>query len=771
METKLNLPRFSTEKRFDLYRQEVEMWEEVTSVVKEKRAMVLILSLSEGDSLREQVFENLSIADLKKDTGVKTFLDFLEQSYGKDELVDCLERYKEFRDYKRGFSQTIGDYVINFDKNLNRIVKKGMTLPNEVLAFELIRNADISKEEEKLVMTGLDFTKKEELFNQAKQSLKKFMGEGCAAVKSSMSEGPAIKLEPVFEASNGSRSKYYGRGRGSYSKVDYRSNQRYGSNGAGVPVYGKFDFDKRETSKFAARVSQRGRAVQTSRDGRNINPSSSDGKTMLCHGCGSYRHLLNNCPDRWENKVNQSVVEEDRDDFSTTDVVLFTGYDKGRLGELCLEANSSAVLDSACSSTVCGENWLEGYLCSLSEEDKDKVARRASGRTFRFGGGPSVKSSEQVTIPAVIAGMNVSIVTDVVSSDIPLLLSKNAMKAAQMTLDLCNDTATFMGTKIILNETASGHYCVPISRDTSVQDVCSVDLHKLDENSIKVVLLKLHAQFGHPVNDKLIKLMKNASVWKDSYGVLLEDIYSVCQICKQYKRSPPRPVVALPVATRFNQVVCMDLKQWERMWILHMIDYHTRFTQSVFIQKKLSAVIVDNVMMHWIGIFGIMEGLMTDNGGEFTSDEMREVASMLDIRVITTAAEVPFQNGLCERVHQVTDVILLKLREQYPKWRLSVLLKWANMARNSLQMWNGYSSHQLVYGINPNLPNVMTATIPALEETTTSNMLAEHLNALHATREAYVKSESAERIKRALRHKIRASQQVFQAGELVYYIY
>ena len=36
---------------------------------------------------------------------------------------------------------------------------------------------------------------------------------------------------------------------------------------------------------------------------------------------------------------------------------------------------------------------------------------------------------------------------------------------------------------------------------------------------------------------------------------------------------------------------------------------------------------------------------------EFSSDEMREVASILNVRLITTAADSPFQNGLCEHVH------------------------------------------------------------------------------------------------------------------------
>ena len=77
-------------------------------------------------------------------------------------------------------------------------------------------------------------------------------------------------------------------------------------------------------------------------------------------------------------------------------------------------------------------------------------------------------------------------------------------------------------------------------------------------------------------------------------------------------------------------------------------------------------------MQNWIGTFGVMGGILSDNGGEFNADEMRDVASILNIDVCTTAAESPFQNGLCERIHAV--IMLLRLRAQYPRIRLPVLL-------------------------------------------------------------------------------------------------
>ena len=63
----------------------------------------------------------------------------------------------------------------------------------------------------------------------------------------------------------------------------------------------------------------------------------------------------------------------------------------------------------------------------------------------------------------------------------------------------------------------------------------------------------------------------------------------------------------------------------------------------------------------------------------------------------------------------------------------------------------------------------MQDTLPALEGTTRSEVFSQHLNALHATRKAFIQSEAEERIRRALRNKVRASEQVFMNGDRVFY--
>ena len=121
--------------------------------------------------------------------------------------------------------------------------------------------------------------------------------------------------------------------------------------------------------------------------------------------------------------------------------MLFTGYHKGDISQLSVDACNCAVLDSACSSTVCGQNWLENYLNSLSEADKQKIHQNVGQRTFKFGGGERLKSKGEYRLPAVIAGREVTIRTDKVHSDIPLLLSRSAMETAGVKMDLESDTA------------------------------------------------------------------------------------------------------------------------------------------------------------------------------------------------------------------------------------------------------------------------------------------------------------------------------------------
>ena len=56
-----------------------------------------------------------------------------------------------------------------------------------------------------------------------------------------------------------------------------------------------------------------------------------------------------------------------------------------------------------------------------------------------------------------------------------------------------------------------------------------------------------------------------------------------------------------------------------------------------------------------------------------------------------------------------------------------------------------------------------------MEVSTASEALANHLNGLHAARVSFIESEADECIRRALRCKMRAFEQVYKHGDKVYY--
>lgn len=759
-------PEFPGTESYGRYRSELMLWKDLTELPPEKQAISVAFSLPKNSKIRDQVLDEMKHEDLKKSNGLDTLIAFMDKKLGKDDLTDLLEKYDDFDDFKRQKDQSIVDYIDLYDQKYNRMAKLKIKIPSEILAFRLLKRADLNKQDRQLVLTGLDFGDRENLYEQAQKSLKKFLGEMASGNRTSIS-GEAIKLEPAFVAEE--EEAYVATGYGRHQRRGGWRSSGY-SGGAVASGGGKRSFrggnGAGKSSNFG-RFERGNKPYDRTVDNRPANPKGADGARLLCKACGSYRHFVSDCPYSYENMAKVNITSEETSEH----VVLFTGADRESTSQLGSEARNCAVLDSACSSTVCGEQWLNCYLESLSSEDRSKIVQQPGYKIFKFGGGEKLKSQGSYGLPAQLANREVTINTDVVKSDIPLLLSKSAMKKAKVKLDLEHDRAEILGVKVALNATQSGHYCVPIDRteEIPVENVCAVKLQELSSKELHKTLVKLHRQFAHPTEQKLIALLKDAGVWDDKYQDVMNEICESCQICKMYSRTPPRPVVAMPLASKFNEKVAMDLKKWKMIWILYLVDLWSRYTVSVPIQRKKPEIVIDKMMLNWISVFGVMEGMLSDNGGEFSSDETREVASKLNITVLTTAGECPFQNGTCERIHAITDVMLSKLQEDFPKVPLEVLCAWASMARNSLQMWNGYSSHQLVFGSNPNVPNVITDNIPALEGSTTSEVLAKHLNVLHAARQGYIQAESCERVRRALRSKVRASQQVFQNGDLVFY--
>ena len=169
-------------------------------------------------------------------------------------------------------------------------------------------------------------------------------------------------------------------------------------------------------------------------------------------------------------------------------------------------------------------------------------------RTFKFGDGNKLNSLYKVILLCVIADIEVSIITDVVNLDIPLLLSKDAMKKAGTCLNFEDDTVTMLKKKIPLSCTLSGHCYIPISRPLPdkrkfkhvpfIKEISSKNTAK----KIKIAT-KLHRQFSHPSSKKLCDLVKNTGVTDPEFIKILQTLPNSWELCIRYKKTEPKPIV------------------------------------------------------------------------------------------------------------------------------------------------------------------------------------------------------------------------------------
>ena len=244
--------------------------------------MALSLPDDDENKIKDKVFDQIALDELKDENGLNILIAFLDKHLGKDDLADSIEKFEDFDDFKRKDGQAIQEFIAMFDSKYRKIEKKDMSLPSEILAFKLLKKANITKEEKLLVLTGMNFDNKAYLYEEAKSSLKKFKGD---AIHARDNENVNIKLEPAYLAENEDILLAAG----------YVKNNTF--------------YDRRQREGQCNYESPRN--INSKSSGRKMNPLGKDGRALTCKACGSFRHMLPECPDSWENMQKLNIRDED----------------------------------------------------------------------------------------------------------------------------------------------------------------------------------------------------------------------------------------------------------------------------------------------------------------------------------------------------------------------------------------------------------------------------------------------------------------------------
>ena len=151
---------------------------------------------------------------MNSDTGVVLLLAKLDELYLKDKDQLAYAAYDSLENFKRPPDMSIKDYLITFERLHHKIIQYNIKLPGPVLAYSVLKSANISPEKEQLAHATITELKYEAM----KKQILKIFDETC--LTKSSSSPVEVKVEDAFYSNsfqgNSFRGRrfYCGRGRG-----------------------------------------------------------------------------------------------------------------------------------------------------------------------------------------------------------------------------------------------------------------------------------------------------------------------------------------------------------------------------------------------------------------------------------------------------------------------------------------------------------------------------------------------------------------------------
>lgn len=176
-----------------------------------------------------------------------------------------------------------------------------------------------------------------------------------------------------------------------------------------------------------------------------------------------------------------------------------------------------------------------------------------------------------------------------------------------------------------------------------------------------------------------------------------------CQLKKLVRIKTKQPMVLTDTPGAAFDKISMDIvgplpeTKKGNCHILTMQDLLTKYSLAVPLQGTTSVDICDAFAKSFIARFGAPKMLLTDQGANFCSSLMRNLARKFRIKQFRTTAYHPQTNGSIERSHHVLTEYLKQYIDRQHDW--DEFLEMAMFSYNTSQHeGTGFTPHELVFG-------------------------------------------------------------------------
>ncbi len=228
----------------------------------------------------------------------------------------------------------------------------------------------------------------------------------------------------------------------------------------------------------------------------------------------------------------------------------------------------------------------------------------------------------------------------------------------------------------------------------------------------KQEVMRAHCNAGHPEARDLVRLLRHAGARQEVLKYVVDEFQ--CDGCASRQRPKARMPAALPRCYDFNVVCGADLlevagiseRREDLLVILNIICWGTSF--NVFYPTRHSRRSAFEVwrafVLGWLRVFGPMQILMVDGGGEFTGENFARSAERWGILLEVSDADAPWERGKTERAGGIFKDIYYKAREMAQPQsheECKLLVHECAWAKATMSNRSGYSPAQRVFGKNP----------------------------------------------------------------------
>ena len=247
----------------------------------------------------------------------------------------------------------------------------------------------------------------------------------------------------------------------------------------------------------------------------------------------------------------------------------------------------------------------------------------------------------------------------------------------------------------------------------------------------------------------------------------------ICQRSNLPSHTRPLPLEPLPISTRFNERVHVDLfgplpSDHHFKYCMIIVDSYSKLVEAIPLYNKTAEAVGQAFLDRWVCFHGCPNRLISDKGSEFNNQVFQHINAKLGISHQMSTTNHPQSNGQAERQVRNCITYLRKYLDNSPhpnKW-IQLLPKFCFSYNSSTHSSTQVTPFFAAYGRHPQMPFDLAQ--PSQKIHYGSEPHQQQLNQLFLTKNDLIRRQQASFNSQKLQFDKRAKLKQFQLNDKVF---